>query len=152
MSLTKTQAKILLKEHKLRCTAPRMAVLCLLANQSGPVSHSEVVQLLDSSDWNPATVYRNLVKLTDVGLARVVSHAGGMARYALAQDNREEVHDHPHFVCNDCGTVACLPSDVVAQIEVKGEWAKSVKSASLQLRGECPDCLNKSEYYRQART
>ena len=140
MSMTKDEARALLHARSLRVTAPRVAVLCALADADGPRSHTEVLQCLGETDWDPATVYRNLVKLRDAGLAPVVSRVDGIDRYAFAQTDEDE-HRHPHFVCEDCGRVACLPVELTTSMSIRGPWAASVKGAMVQLRGECPDCL-----------
>jgi Fur family ferric uptake transcriptional regulator len=140
MSVTREQAKELLRAKGLRSTSPRVALLKLLAEASSPLAHSEVVELLADADCDPATVYRNLVKLTEVGITNVVSHAEGMARYALVALGHSE-HRHPHFVCETCGRVSCLPDSLGDSLKVEGRWARSVEGASLQLRGECPECL-----------
>ena len=139
MSLTKTKARALLQERGLRVTAPRLAVLRVLASAKSPLSHTEVLGQLGETDWDPATVYRNLVKLREAGLASVISRAEGIDRYVLA-DAGDEGHQHPHFLCDDCGRVACLPADITAQMSVDGPWASSIREAAVQLRGECPDC------------
>ncbi|MGK0359737.1 MAG: Fur family ferric uptake transcriptional regulator [Bradymonadia bacterium] len=139
MRLPKTEARALLQANGLRVTAPRLAVLCALAEANRPLSHSEVLTQLGDTDWDPATVYRNLVKLTSVGVSAVVSRAGGQDRYALASPDGD-VHRHPHFVCEDCGRVACLPAALSASLSMTGPWSASVESATVQLRGACPDC------------
>ena len=139
MSISKHQARALLKEHGLRTTAPRLAVLVVLAEADGPLSHTEVLQHLGETDWDPATIYRNLVKLRDAGVAPVVSRADGIDRYALGSaDGRE--HCHPHFVCEGCGRVACLPAELTSSMAMEGSWSASIRQAVVQLRGECPDC------------
>lgn len=143
MSLSKIQARTLLRDRGLRATAPRVAVLRLLDREQRPLSHSEVLTLLGDSDWDQATVYRNLVKLSESGVTRVVSRAGGMARYELASDEGAPTQEHPHFVCSECGTVSCLPLAVavVQSPEVDGAWQQAVDAARIQLEGRCPDCL-----------
>ena len=141
MSLSKDQAKALLREGGLRVTAPRVAVVRLLAVAEGPVSYSEVLLRLGDADWDPATIFRSLVKLREVGLAPVVSRADGTDRYVLATSAADQ-HQHPHFVCEDCGRTACLPLDLPEGLVADlGPWSRSVKEATLQLRGECPDCI-----------
>lgn len=142
MSLTTEQARALLKAHGLRATAPRLAVITLLARQQRPLAHTEVLTALGPTDWDPATVYRNLVKLAEVGLARVVSKAEGMARYELTPrgDTADTRHTHPHFVCTDCGTVSCLPQAAVNQTPGDPAWRAAVARAEVQFRGVCPDC------------
>lgn len=105
-----------------------------------PLSHTEVLECLGKTDWDPATIYRNLIKLRDAGVALVASHAHGMDRYELAHGDGH----HPHFVCEGCGRVACLPAGLTASMSMEGPWATSIQNAMVQLRGECPDCLAKA--------
>lgn len=129
-----------IRELGLRVTAPRMAVLHVLAEAERPLSHAEVVaQMGDNIPWDRATVYRNLVALVGIGLARVASHAAGICRYEVA---RGEKHDaHPHFLCDDCGVVSCLPETEVVTPK-KAKWSKSLKAAEVQFVGRCPSCVN----------
>ena len=143
MSITKHEARKLLHERELRATAPRLAVLRVLAEAHGPLSHTEVLDRLGETAWDPSTIYRNLVKLRDAGVASVVSRAEGIDRYALARAQGDG-HRHPHFVCEDCGRVACLPADLLASMSIEGPWAASIKGAAVELRGECPDCLGRT--------
>lgn len=140
MSITKDKARKLLHESGLRVTAPRLAVLRVLADSQSPLSHTEVLERLGRTDWDPATIYRNLVKLRDAGVAPVVTRAEGIDRYALAGE-QDECHRHPHFVCDDCGRVACLPAQLTASMAIDGPWAPSIQKAMVQLSGECPECL-----------
>ena len=144
MKLTKEETRLRLHEIGLRVTAPRMAVLGVLAEAERPLSHTEVLERLGETDWDPATIYRNLVKLRDTGVAPVVSRIEGIARYALAGERNDD-HRHPHFLCEDCGRIACLPAEITESMSVDGPWAESIKRAMVQLRGECPDCLTPSE-------
>ena len=142
MPTTKETSRKLLREKGLRITAPRVAVLSVLVEAESPLSLSNVIEQLGDSDCDPATVYRNLIKLRDAELAIVVNRAGGIDRYALATGQGDD-HKHPHFVCDDCGRVACLPDELLKSIPVRSmdkSWASSVRTAVVQLRGECPDC------------
>ena len=141
MSIPNTQARQLLHERALRVTAPRLAVLQVLLKAESPLSHTEVLERLGKTSWDPATIYRNLIKLRDAGIAPVVSRADGIDRYAIAS-TEEDQHQHPHFVCDDCGRVACLPVELTLSAKVDGPWAASIQQAMVQLRGECPECLD----------
>ena len=140
MSITKDEARGMLRGSSLRVTAPRISVLRVLAEAENPLSYTEVLDRLGETDWCSTTIYRNLVKLREVGLATVASRAEGIDRYALARAE-DGGHCHPHFVCGTCSRVACLPADVGASIAVTGPWSASIQQATLQFRGECPDCL-----------
>lgn len=127
-----------IRDLGLRVTAPRLAVLQVLADAERPLSHSEVVARLgDDAVWDRATVYRNLVALVGVDLVRVASHAGGVCRYELARGTKECAH--PHFLCDDCGIVSCLPETEVITPE-KAQWAQSLRTAEVQFVGRCPSC------------
>jgi len=134
-------AEELLRANGLRVTPPRVAVLEVIAAATSPLSHSSVLAALGDTDWDPATIYRNLVKLREAKLVLVVSRANGIDRYALARESNDK-HSHPHFVCEDCGEVSCLPMELSPPKPEGDRWAASVEQATIQLRGECPDCLD----------
>lgn len=133
------EVKKRIRELGLRVTAPRLAVLQTLAKAGRPLSHAEVVERLGPDTlWDRATVYRNLVALVGVKLLRVASHAGGITRYEVATG---EAHDgHPHFLCDDCGIVSCLPETEVTTPK-KAKWSKSLRSAEVHFVGRCPSCI-----------
>jgi Fur family ferric uptake transcriptional regulator len=132
------ETKRRLRELGLRVTAPRVAVLRTLADAERPLSHAEVVTRLgEDALWDRATVYRNLVALVGVELVRVASHAGGICRYEIAREDKDCAH--PHFLCDDCGIVSCLPETEVVTPK-KAKWSKSLKAAEVQFVGTCPSC------------
>lgn len=132
------EVKKRIRDLGLRVTAPRLAVLQVVAEAERPLSHAEVVDRLGpDAPWDRATVYRNLVALVGVKLLRVASHAGGITRYEVATG--EEHLAHPHFLCDDCGIVSCLPETEIVTPK-KAKWAKSLKAAEVQFVGRCPSC------------
>lgn len=122
----------------LRVTGPRVAVLGALRVAGRPLSHGEVSDLLGTADWDRATIFRNLVRLCDVGLVRVSSHAGGLARYEAVREPGHE-HLHAHFSCNRCGRVECLAG---AQLPLPTDldWRDALQGAEVQVLGTCPTC------------
>jgi Fur family ferric uptake transcriptional regulator len=117
-------------------------VLKTLAGSRSPLSHTEVLERVQMGDCDPATVYRNLVKLKDAGLAVVASRADGIDRYAFTMPGAEG-HRHPHFYCTECERTLCLPVDTQSFINIEGPWSESVLQAICDLRGTCPDCRAK---------
>ncbi len=115
-------------------------MLRLLAASDKPLSHRQVVDGIGSEDWDQATLYRNLLRLVEAGLARVASKVGGVARYEARGDD-DSPHLRPHFSCQTCGTIRCLP-DVKLAGPIEGRWRKSLTNSELQLIGDCPDCLD----------
>lgn len=136
------EAKSVIREAGLRATSPRIAVYCLLASADRPLSHTQVVEELNSNEWDQATVYRNLRKLVEADLARVATRVDGQDRYELRR-NDQGSHLHPHFSCRTCGTVQCFPETSLVG-EVDKRWRRSIEISQLQLTGDCPDCLDKA--------
>ena len=68
-NIIKDEARQLLYERDLSRTAPRLAVLLILANAQNPLSHTEVLQRQIETNSHPVTITRNLVKLKDAGVA-----------------------------------------------------------------------------------
>lgn len=132
----------MIREAGLRATGPRIAVYCLLASANRPLSHTQVVEELDSQEWDQATVYRNLRKLVEANLARVATRVEGQDRYELRRSDQEP-HSHPHFSCRTCGTVECFPGATFTG-EVDQRWRRSIEVSQLQLTGDCPDCLDET--------
>jgi Fur family ferric uptake transcriptional regulator len=142
---SQTELKAQLRARGLRATAARAAVYEVLLSAGGPVTHADVCEKLESAAFDRATIYRNLVDLAEVGLARRSDLGDHLWRFELT-DRAHDEHDaheavHPHFVCTECGTVACLPEGAVTVAPVKGA-PRALKKArvEVQVRGTCNDC------------
>lgn len=123
----------------LRATGPRIAVLRELTAAAAPLSHGDLTERLDGTGFDRATIYRNLIDLTDAGLARRFDSGDHIWRFELAE--RAIAHRaHPHFVCIDCGTVQCLPRSVVTVAEET--LSKRDPELEIQLRGRCDSCAD----------
>jgi Fur family ferric uptake transcriptional regulator len=132
-----------LRDAGLRKTVPRMAVLDVLERAKSPLSHADVASRLEDETLDRATVYRNLMALTEAGLVRRTDLGDHVWRFELIRAYTA-AHEmaHPHFVCTDCGTVSCLPG---VTVRIDGGGASSVarvarKGFEVQLRGVCGDC------------
>lgn len=124
----------------LRATPSRIAVLRLLRAAGSPVSHGDVVAELASQAWDPATIYRNLTDLSDVGLARRTDVGDHVWRYE-AITGGHQASAHPHFVCTECGSVECLPDLEYVVTRARAPRAVRLKRVEVQLRGPCDACL-----------
>lgn len=121
----------------LRVTRARRTVLELLTVRQRPTSHPEVADALSVDGWDRATLYRNLVDLTDAGLLRRVDVGDQVWRFELAHPEVAE-GPHPHFLCTGCGEISCLP-----ELPLAGNGLPRSATAGdvqIQLRGLCDDC------------
>lgn len=121
----------------LRVTEQRMAILRELARLRIPASHPELTERLAGPGLDRATIYRNLLSLTEAGLLVKTQLGDNVWRFELPTEKSAEHGSHPHFVCNDCGDVACLPESAVA---LRGEAVRN-QVAEVQLRGRCVACV-----------
>jgi Fur family ferric uptake transcriptional regulator len=138
---TMDELKDLLRSHDLRATAPRLAVLRCLHEASTPASHAEIAEKLAPEGWDRATVYRNLNDLSDASIARRTDVGDHVWRFELVREGAEHGDAHPHFVCDECGVVACLPE---GSVEIKATRGGPVRLKErvheIQLKGRCERC------------
>lgn len=128
----------LLREHGLRATRPRLAVLEILA-EGGHLDVDEIARRararLDSVSTQ--AVYDVLGALSRAGLARRLEPAGSPARYeARAGDN------HHHIVCRGCGEIADVDCSVGERPCLTPTSAHSFEldEAEVTFWGLCPTC------------
>ena len=132
------ECKTILRQVGLKSTVTRIAVLQQLFLQKRPMSHSDFVQTLRQVG-DQATIYRTLISFVDKGVARIASTASGIVRYEPVMEGEAENVIHPHFVCQDCGIVTCLPvSSATATIDPS--WKERLQRAKLQFVGTCAEC------------
>lgn len=131
-----------LRSVGLRVTAPRVAVLDRMAQSTSPVTHAELADAFSAQGWDRATIYRNLMDLTEVGLLRRADIGDHVWRFELLRpDGDHSPTRHPHFVCNECGTVQCLPDGVVELKPGRGvPRALADAGLEIQLKGRCDRC------------
>ena len=126
-----------LRARGLRATASRVAVLDGLRRRGAPASHGEMAEALSEGPWNRTTVYRNLLDLARVGLARRFDVGDSVWRYE-AVGSRD---GHPHFVCDRCGDVACLDGVELALGEPRrAPRALRERDVEVAVLGRCDRC------------
>jgi Fur family ferric uptake transcriptional regulator len=125
----------------LRATAARISVMRKLIAATSPLSHAQVADLLASESFDRATIYRNLVELTDAGILARIELGDHVWRFEMRRSTGEVSGEHPHFVCVDCGEVSCLPSGSVS-IKHAPATKKSVirEVTEVLLKGRCGHC------------
>lgn len=128
----------LLVDKGIRVTGQRMTILRELTKLRTPTSHPELTERLAGPGLDRATIYRNLLSLTEAGLLVRTRLGDNVWRFELPHAASTEHNAHPHFVCNDCGEVMCLPRSAVA---LRAEAARN-EVAEIQLRGRCTACAN----------
>lgn len=107
-----------------------------------PLSHGDIAEKLSPSGFDRATVYRNLMDLVEAGLVTRADLGDHVWRFELASGKgKQHSLEHAHFLCTDCGDVACLPDLAVKVVAVRGApRAVGRASVEVQLKGLCDSC------------
>jgi len=140
LNKVQTEVRALLKAQGMRATAQRLAVLVSLHEEKAPMTHEEVMGRLSAGLYDKASIWRVLSDLAGVGILRRMDLGDRVWRYELHDACRTVSDDHPHFLCEACGDVTCLPP-----LEVRGrdgELPKALLDADFQIRisGNCGAC------------
>lgn len=141
-SASRDQLRAQMRRAGLRSTSARIAVLEYLATAASPMSHADLVDALAPLGFDRATVYRNLIDLTEVGLLARTELGDHVWRFESRLADARHATDHPHFVCVDCGEVSCL-SGVSVDISPSPGSKRSVigELTEVLLKGRCGRCV-----------
>ncbi|HEX7700976.1 MAG TPA: transcriptional repressor [Kofleriaceae bacterium] len=133
------ELRSLVRARGLRATPSRIATLELMRATEQPMSHADVADRLVAKGWDQATLYRNLMDFVEVGLLRRTDMGDHVWRFELVRDEHRQ-DAHPHFLCTECGTVACLPE--MEFVVPRSPTPKAVKQRKIevQMRGLCDTC------------
>lgn len=145
---TATKAKPTLAELRtqirtagLRSTSARIAVMQALEERTTPVTHAELAADLVPRGFDKATVYRNLIDLTEAGLVSRSELGDHVWRFELRREGAEHSGEHPHFLCVDCGEVSCLSAIDVSISPTPGTKSSRIgKVTEILLKGHCERC------------
>jgi Fur family ferric uptake transcriptional regulator len=108
-----------LRQVGLRATGPRVAVLRNLYNANGPVSHADLATELAPEGWDRATVYRNLIDLTEAGILKRTDHGDHTWRFVMKKAEAAG-QGKAFFICDVSGEMTALPDNVVAVTPGRG--------------------------------
>lgn len=133
---------MLLRKASLRRTPVRLGVLDILAAAAHPLAVPQLLERLPP-ETDAVTVYRTLNTFTRKKLVHRVRGDDRTWRYALGGVRTPVRHQHPHFVCDECGVVECLedseiPSGLVKSLRLGATYA--VSYPEVLLHGLCPRC------------
>ena len=128
-----------LRERNCRLTPQRIALLRLLASSDDHPSASNLYEKIQEQfpTTSPATVYKTLALLKDMGEVFEMDVGGGHNRY-----DGNDPTPHPHLICVSCNTITDLELDVRQDLvqDVAGRYGYQIISHRLDFFGVCPKC------------
>jgi Fur family transcriptional regulator, ferric uptake regulator len=135
------QARLRIRQAGLRCTPARLTVVGERQHSERPLSHAEIASTLAPLGFDRATVYRNLVELSDAHLVSRVDLGHHGWRFEWRSETREDFDEHAHFVCTKCGQVTCLVGVEVTVNPAPGTKRSAVNQVTeVLLKGRCSHC------------
>ena len=133
-----------LRAAGMKATAPRLAVLSVLADSPHPLGVQEIVEKIAEKSADTATVYRIISAFVEAGFVRNVAVRHNHSDYELVGPT-----DHHHLVCLVCGRIEDFEEcdvDALARSVLKNSSAfGEVTQHSLELFGRCKSCLKKEK-------
>lgn len=108
-----------------RLTAPRKKILSILAEQTQPISFDEYSALDPQID--KSTFYRTMQSFESANIINGIESSEGRRYFELSGTL------HPHFVCNTCHKIECLPPQPI--LSLAGYHVDSVI-----YKGQCSLC------------
>lgn len=127
-----------LREHGLRITKPRVALIEALARQVGPVPIEHLHQAVSPAACDLVTVYRCLGAFESIGLVRRSFLHNGTSLYELVLGATPQ---HYHLICKACGRADRVDYFPIEGVErVLRERGYSQLSHLVEFFGVCPKC------------
>ena len=132
-------AGTLLGETGVRRTPVRETVLRKLLDAGAPLSQKDLAATAGLERVNKVTLYRTLEILANAGIAHRVIGIDGEWRFCShAPDDGRCAGNHPHFLCLNCGRMACLRDQTMPRVRVPEGYA--IEGKQLIVYGVCPEC------------
>jgi Fur family transcriptional regulator, stress-responsive regulator len=132
----------LLREHGLRVTAARLAVLSAVTHEPhAPAEEIATAAREHLGALSTAAVYEVLNAFTEVGLVRRIEPAGSPARYETRTSD-----NHHHAVCRQCGVVSDIDCAVGSApcLEPSNTNGFVIDEAEVTWWGLCANCNDRA--------
>jgi len=141
----------LLRQAALRVTPARLEILTLLDSSRVALDANEVFDRLTPTTSDRVTVYRTLASFVKAGLVHRIDPGDRRYRFSITDHSDcthdHHVHEHPHLICDRCGSVECLQDTEIiirthpTQVATAGpsplRW---INEQQVTLRGLCGRC------------
>lgn len=140
--------KNLLGEKGYKITTQRRVVYdVLLENKDDHLSPEEVFELI--KDKYPqvglATIYRTLQLFEEIGLVYKHNFDDGCNRYEILLPNSNEIHQHHHLICKNCGKIIEVKEDLMNSLEeiIEKQYNFEILNHMVKFTGICSQCRDK---------
>jgi len=128
-----------LREKGLRLTPQREMILSAISKGAGHFSAEALMAVVRKQYpyLNKSVIYRNLERLTELGILNQADFGKGYLEY--------ELHDHPHhhhLVCQNCGKIIEIDEAMLLsfyqKLQLEYDFEPSINHQAI--KGLCGDC------------
>jgi len=128
--------EIALKENHLKITKARVAVFKILATSRKPLSHSDIMEMLDSEkNWDRVTIYRTLSEFEEKKIVKSLLSKERTTYFEIM----DSMSEHAHITCEVCGKMECL-LDEMFDFSIKKACDYQIKTVEILVKGICGNC------------
>ncbi|MFA4043991.1 MAG: hypothetical protein HZRFUVUK_000773 [Candidatus Fervidibacterota bacterium] len=133
-----TKVCSLLREHGVRITNVRRAVVKELLNGERHRHVEELCKKLASKGVSRASVYRTLSLLEQTGFVSRVLYGERHSHFEFLSIGEH----HDHLICIRCGRIVEFESSQIERLqkEIARKYSFELKGHVLEIRGVCPKC------------
>jgi Fur family transcriptional regulator, ferric uptake regulator len=128
----------ILKQHKIKKSTPRVAIIQALQKRKHPLSETEIKEMMGNL-YDLITFYRNVQTMIKVGILHRIVIDNIHTRYALNNCEKGDCQHtpHAHFYCRKCNEVTCLN-----EVDIETEIPKGYVPEELEvlIQGICNHC------------
>lgn len=119
----------------------------LMENKDQHLSTEEVYELvkIKNPKMGIATIYRTLQLFEEIGLVYKHNFDDGFSRYEIMSLNSNEVHQHHHLLCKECGKIIEVKEDLMNSLEeiIEKQYNFEILNHVVKFTGICNQCRNK---------
>lgn len=127
-------------DNHYRMTRQRKTILDIFKRSGKPLTAEDIAAHCADRQSGLAlsTIYRNLEKLTCLGLVQKNLYPDGIARYELLGQH------HHYLICTGCNRVQTIESCPLQQLEagIASSTGYEITGHQMNLFGLCPSCRN----------
>lgn len=127
----------ILRTHNLKNTSCRKFILSELLDSKTAMTEQEIKTSFPDL-FDRVTFYRTLKTLEEVGAIHRIVLQDNTTKYALSRKSFHDHDIHPHFHCEKCDEVFCLPTKIQLYIDLPNGFVQN--HVSMVIDGVCAAC------------
>jgi len=129
----------ILKQHEIKKTPARMAMISVLQTNKYPMSEMDIKERM-ADLYDRVTFYRNVQTLATAGIIHKIVADNTTVCYALniCDHGHNHTAEHAHFFCEACHAVICMNQIKIPSYELPNGF--KFADCDVIIKGTCEKC------------